>query len=179
MPARHPLSVQRGFSLLELLVVLVILAIMAATAMISVGTLGGDDELQRESLRLEALMRLAGEEALMQGRDLGLYIEEDRYRFMLYSRDEQRWLPMDADRSFRERELPEGLFFSLSVEDQEVVLEAAGNDAEIEPQVAILSSGELTPFLLYLGREFGDTQFELAGQLDGRLQIREFGPDDF
>ncbi len=170
---------QRGFSLLELLVVLVILSIMAATAMISVGTLGTDDELQRESLRLEALMRLAGEEALMQGRDLGLYVEEDRYRFMLYSRDTESWLPMDADRSFRERQLPEGLFFSLTVEDQEVVLEPAGNPDEIKPQVAILSSGELTPFLLFLGREFGDTQFEVAGQMDGRLEVRELGPDDF
>jgi len=160
-------------------VVIVILAIMAATAMVSVGALGGDDEIQRESLRLEALMRLAGEESLMQGKDLGLYVEEDRYRFMLYSRDAKAWLPMEADRSFRERILPEGLFFSLIVEDQEVVLEAAGNEAEIQPQIAILSSGELTPFQLFLGREFGDLQFELAGELDGRMELSERGPDDF
>jgi len=160
-------------------VVIVILAIMAATAMISVGALGGDDEIQRESLRLQALMGLAGEESLMQGKDLGLYVEEDRYRFLVFSRDANGWLPLEADRSFRERVLPEGLFFSLIVEDQEVVLEPAGNEAEIQPQIAILSSGELTPFQLFLGREFGDLQFELAGELDGRMELTERGPDDF
>jgi general secretion pathway protein H len=169
----------RGFSLLELLVVLVILAIMAATAMLSLGDFGGDDQVDREARRLLALLQLAGEETLLQGRDFGIYVEEDRYRFLVYDRDTLNWRPLDTDPNFRERILPESVFFSLVVEDQEVVLEPFDDETELEPQVAILSSGELTEFELYLGREFSDEQMIIKGLADGSLELEKVDPDAF
>jgi len=169
----------RGFSLLELLVVLVILSIMAATAVLSIGDLGGDDQIDRESRRLLALMQLASDEALLQGRDIGVYIEEDRYRFMIYSRDSLTWLPLDNDQTYRERILPEGLFFALVIEDQEVVLEPGDVDDELEPQIAIFASGESTQFELYIGREFSDEQIIIEGVGDGSLDLITQDPDVF
>lgn len=174
-----PAARNRGFTLLELLVVLVILAVVAATAVLSVGTLGRDETLQDESLRLVTLLRLASEEAVLNGRDLGLHLEEDNYRFLVYSRDELRWLPVDDDRVFRARPLPDGLFFTLAVEDREVILEPVEDEATIEPQIAILSSGDLTAFELFLAREFTDRRFRLAGNPAGVIEIEEIDPDAF
>ena len=46
---------RRGFTLIELLVVIVILSVIAATAVLSIGALGTDEEIDRESRRLAAL----------------------------------------------------------------------------------------------------------------------------
>lgn len=151
--------------------VLVILAVMAATAVLSVGTLGRDEEIEREARRLTALLQLATEESVFQGRDLGLYVEEDRYRFYTWSRDALLWESLQSDSIFRERTLPEGLILSLRVEDQDVELKAAATEKEIVPQVAIFSSGELTPFELGIERQFSDVRFTIRGQADGVIEM--------
>jgi general secretion pathway protein H len=158
-------------------VVLVILAIMAATAVLSVGTLGRDEEIEREARRLTALLQLATEEALFQGRDLGLYVEEDRYRFYSWSRDSLTWESLQNDSSFRERTMPEGLVLTLRVEEQDVDLTVAATESEIVPQVAIFSSGEITPFELAIERQFSDVRFTIRGQADGVIRMSD-GDDD-
>jgi general secretion pathway protein H len=62
----------RGFSLLELLVVVTIIGIFAGAAVLSLGVVGRDREIERETLRLQSLLSLLREEALMQSRDYGL-----------------------------------------------------------------------------------------------------------
>jgi general secretion pathway protein H len=138
---------------------------------LSVGTLGSDEQIDREARRLVALLQLAAEESLFSGRDLGLYLEEDRYRFYAYSRDSALWEPVGSDASFRERRLPEGLVLSLRVEDQDVDLITAQSETEIQPQVAIFGSGEVTPFELVIEREYSDIRFLIRGQADGTLEL--------
>jgi general secretion pathway protein H len=168
-----------GFTLLELLVVLVILAVVAATAVLSLGTLGRDDRLQEEALRLTTLLRLAGEEALLTGRDIGIYLEQDNYRFMLFSRERRDWFVLDYDDTFRSRKLDEELYFSVVVEDREVILETAEDLEEIEPQIGLYSSGDVTPFEIYLSREFSDQRFLLRGLANGEIEFEEIDPDAF
>lgn len=166
-----------GFTLLELLVVLVILAVMAATAVLSVGTLGKDDQIEREARRLIALLQLAAEESLFHGRDVGLYVEEDRYRFYAYSRDALLWESLGGDPTFRERHLPEGLVLSLRVEEQDVDLTPAESENEITPQVIIFGSGEMMPFELLIERQYSDVRFLIQGRADGTLELSDGDQD--
>lgn len=168
---------QTGFTLLELLVVIVILGIVAATAVFSIGTLGRDDRLQEEALRLTTLLRLASEEALLSGRDIGLYLEEDNYRFLLYSRETFQWLLLEGDDIFRPWNLPEEVYFSVAVEDREIVLEPLDDIEAIEPQVAVFSSGDITPFEIYLNRELSDQQYLVEGLPNGDIELQELDPD--
>lgn len=168
-----------GFTLLELLVVIVILAVIAATAVLSVGTLGKDEALERETRRLLALLDLAAEEALFQGRDIGLYVEDDRYRFYSYSRDALRWERMGDRAAFRERVLPAGILFSLRVEEQDVLLIPAEKEEEIEPQIAIFSSGEIVPFELTLERQYAEEWFMISAEADGMIEIVDGDQDEF
>ena len=168
---------QTGFTLLELLVVIVILGIVAATAVFSIVTLGRDDRLQEEALRLTTLLRLASEEALLSGRDIGLYLEEDNYRFLLYSRETFQWLLLEGDDIFRPWNLPDEVYFSVAVEDREIVLEPLDDIETIEPQVAVFSSGDITPFEIYLNRELSDQQYLVEGLPNGDIELQELDPD--
>ena len=67
-----------------MLVVIVIIAIVSAVALLSLGILGDDRNLQREVRRLSSLIELANDEAMIQGRDYGLEIMESGYRFVEY-----------------------------------------------------------------------------------------------
>jgi hypothetical protein len=46
-----------------------------------------------------------------------------------------------------------------------------------EPQVMLLSSGEVTPFRLDVSRDGFPGRFELTGELDGTLKVNEAGFD--
>jgi hypothetical protein len=44
-----------------------------------------------------------------------------------------------------------------------------------EPQVMLLSSGEVTPFTLEVTREGLDGRFELKAEIDGKLELAQQG----
>src|ERR1700682_3116873 len=74
----------KGFTLVEILVVVVIMAIAVSLAVLSVGVTGRDSQLDEESRRIEGLVGLLHERALLEGRDFGLRIEPAAYEFVVY-----------------------------------------------------------------------------------------------
>lgn len=163
-----------GFSLLEVLVVVTIIGIFAGAAVLYIGITGRDREIEREMLRLGSLVELLREEALMQGRDYGLLFTETGYRFYIYDHTLASWVEPVGDRLLRERALPQPLTFTLLLEDRSVRLADRFDEALVaqpEPQVFVLSSGELTPFTAAIGRDLAPARFTLTAELDGKLAI--------
>ena len=163
-------STMRGFSLLELLVVFTIIGILLALATLSVNLVGEDENLEKTARRTHALMALATEEALLQGRDFGILFEQRGYQFLAFDYDRSEWVAYAGDDMFRSRTLEEGQYFELDVEGQAVLLDA-------EPPVPLLSSGDLVPFELRIRREFDDTVFVVSGQANGVLEVRDESED--
>ena len=62
----------KGFTLIEILVVVVIMAVVISLAVLSIGVTGRDTQLDEESRRIEGLVDLLHERALLEGRDFGL-----------------------------------------------------------------------------------------------------------
>lgn len=168
----------RGFSLLELLIVVTIIAIFIGATVLSIGVAGRDREMEREMLRLQSLLELLREEALMQSRDYGVMFSANGYRFYLYDYQELAWLEPANDQLLRARQLPEPLSLTLVLEGRNLVLRP-GFDADMletpRPQVAILASGELTPFAASLRREFSPGRMTLEVEIDGSMEVAEDG----
>jgi len=163
----------RGFTLVEILVVVVIMSIVISLAVLSVGTTGRDTQLDEESRRIEGLVGLLHERALLEGRDFGLRIEPAAYEFVVYDSRRDRWMTLDQEHEFRHRDLPKGVSFQLELDSQIVVIKPIDrkltSDAPPAPQLAIAASGEGTPFRLTLLRDGTASRASVDGDALGKI----------
>ena len=164
----------KGFTLVEILVVVVIMAIVISIAILAVGTTGRDTQLDEESRRIEGLVGLLHERALLEGRDFGLRIEPTAYEFVAYDARSDRWTTLDQEHEFRHRDLPKGLSFQLQLDSQTVVIKPvdrnlSGSAAPPAPQLAIAASGEGTPFRLTLMRDGTASKASVDGDALGKI----------
>jgi general secretion pathway protein H len=163
----------KGFTLVEILVVMLIIAAVISLTVLSVNTTGRDSQLDEESRRIEGLVGLLHERALLEGRDFGLRIEPAAYEFVSYDTRRNRWLLMDQEREFRHRELPKGISFQLQLDSQTVVIKAIDRNLTSGdppgPQVAIAASGEGTPFRLILLRAATQAKAVVDGDAMGKV----------
>ncbi|NQD35666.1 type II secretion system protein [Permianibacter sp. IMCC34836] len=226
----------RGFTLLEILVVVVIIGLMAG-AMVMIGSDNRAAVARDEIEQLNAKMKLALEEAQLNGVELGLVVTEHDYRFVTFGND--RWSPISDDKAYQLHRLPDGFELALEIEgfklagarlpgaritdegkvvtddadardsnkrkparrddlskpqdsedDNESDLgsedgKGAGKDGDkpgkpksdkepetLLPQVFLLSSGELNPFVLAIGnRDRNPVFYRLRANADGNLRI--------
>lgn len=164
-----------GFTLLEVLVVIVIIGIITSMAVVSTRVLGGDHEMDQEARRLVAVLGQAREDAMLEGRDVGLRIDARGYDFMRYDGRVEQWLLEAEDPLLRERAFPDGVEAMLWLESREVQLPARAAPTERErplPQVVLLASGDVVPFEVRLQRAGTDEVRAVAAALDGKLEIR-------
>jgi general secretion pathway protein H len=163
----------KGFTLVEILVVVVIMAIVISLAVLSIGTTGRDTQLDEESRRIEGLVGLLHERALLEGRDFGMRIEPAAYEFVVYDSRRDRWMALDQEHEFRRRDLPKGVSFQLELDSQIVVIKPKDrnltSDTAPAPQLAIAASGEGTPFRLTLLRDGTASRASVDGDALGKI----------
>jgi general secretion pathway protein H len=162
-----------GFTLVEILVVVVIMAVVISMAVLSIGTTGRDSQLDEETRRIQGLVDVLHERALLEGRDFGLRIEPAAYEFVVYDTNRDRWLSLGEEHEFRRRELPAGVTFELEMDAIQVVLKPiektfATDSPPPPPQLAIAASGEGTPFRLTLLREATQARAAVDGDAFGK-----------
>lgn len=183
-------SVCRGFTLLEILVVTAIIGLFVGIVVLSTDLAGFERRLEQEARRLSTLIDFASDEALLQTQDFGLFVCEDSYHFFVYNYEVDDWTPYSA-RPFEARTLDPEMFALLRIDDREVVLSPSAADAfprdwsspptedELEdmpdPQIVILSSGEVTPFQIeFLRRSQAfDPGVVLNVAFDGESEIEQ------
>ena len=173
-----------GFSLIEILVVIVIIGIISGIALLSLGILGDDRQLQTEARRLTSLVEVAQDEAMMQGREFGVEFMNDAYRFVEYDPFINQWGELIGDEMLRLRELPDDVEFILMLEGQRVLLEndparfedpeeAADRDLTetYSPHVYIFSSGDITPYDLEIRRRNDNETVAIKSDLTGAVEV--------
>jgi general secretion pathway protein H len=171
-----------GFTLLELMVVLVLIGIIFSFAVLS---LGGDDYaelMEQETHRMITLLGLASDEAVLRGDELAVLFAEDGYSFLILDED-QKWRATSDDGLLKSYTLPEGIDLRLEVEGEPPILTATSIDdlelqqtdpdddqeEELQPQVFILSSGEMTPFTVTFMSRQSRMRYHLTASLLGSL----------
>jgi general secretion pathway protein H len=162
-----------GFTLLELLVVLVLVAIIFSFAMLS---LGGDDLaelMEEETRRLETLLALVSDEAVLRGEEMAVHFTGKGYEFLILN--DGQWQVPEGDHLLQARSLPADIEIRLEVNGDMPGLtdSTAGEGEETEevltPQVYILSSGEMTPFSATLQSRQSETRYHLTASLLGEV----------
>ena len=145
--------------------VIVILGGLVGLAVSSTGSSGSSREIRDEAQRLATLMGLMLDEAVLDSREYGLLVEPQGYRLMHYDEADGRWQENDRRQAHK---VPEWMRLELELDGTPLRLQAPlkrENDrpglsregdrerrveALPEPQVLLLSSGELSPFTLRL-----------------------------
>ncbi|MCG8669698.1 MAG: prepilin-type N-terminal cleavage/methylation domain-containing protein [Pseudomonadales bacterium] len=74
----------KGFTLIELMIVITIIGIMAGLIGLSVFTGDPSKEAQKEAKRFIAVMTMALDESAFNQQDLGIYLEEEGYSFLVW-----------------------------------------------------------------------------------------------
>jgi general secretion pathway protein H len=159
------------------------MAVVISLAVLSINSTGRDSQLDDEARRIEGLVGLLHERALLEGRDFGMRIEPAGYEFVSYDSFRDRWRPLAREQEFRHRELPKGVTFQLQLDSQVVVLKAIdrnlpSDQALPNPQLAIAASGEGTPFRLTLIRDATKAQAEVDGDALGKLSHKNSDQPD-
>ena len=171
---RRAASRASGFTLLEVLVVIVIIGIITTMALVSTRVLGGDHEMDKEARRLVAVLTQVREEAMLQGRDVGVRFDARGYDFLDYDGRNDRWELVAEDPLLRERTLPDGLEAELWLESRNVRLPARTAptvDMPAQPQVVVMASGDLIPFEMRLRRAGTEEVRAVVGNAVGQLEI--------
>ncbi len=180
----------RAFTLIELLVVLVIIAVISAVALLSIGIIGDDRNLQTEARRLSSLIELANDEAAILGRDYGLEIMESDYRFVEYDPLLNQWYEIIGDDFLRPRRIEEGMEFELFIEDRRILLDTDVAQTERDeedtdltddyiPHILIMSSGDVSPFELRIVRPADRANVTLTMSLTGELELQGDDQEQF
>ncbi len=170
----------KGFTLVEILVVVFIIGIVVSTISFQVFQTDHKAKVKEEAQRLQVLVDMASDYAILNQQQLGIYLdlEKNSYEFVSLQKDGQ-WLPIDGNKFFRKRELPESLVLELNLDglpwqDEDALFDREIFDEDLSirdegvsigdeedqppppPQIFILSSGDLTPFEIRM--EFNDLE---------------------
>ncbi|MDH3647577.1 MAG: type II secretion system minor pseudopilin GspH [Gammaproteobacteria bacterium] len=171
MPSRVSAGA-RGFTLLEIMVVVIIIGIIVTLAILSLGD-SGARRLDEEAYRFSSLIRLAADEAVLQGREIGLAVKRESYSFHVFDDQLRQWTPLATELVFRERKLSDGIEMELRLDDQEFVLPLSEEEEEASgtlPQILLLSSGEITAFDLAFELKDVKKQVVLRSQGNGDIE---------
>lgn len=164
--------VDRGFTLIEMLVVLVIIGVIVGFASIAFRD-NREGELQREAQRLTAVLGLAAEEAIVKSRELAVRFDADGYRFLVLNED-QKWVPLENDREFAEHTLPAPLDLMLLTDVGSSGSQLSRDkDKEAEqPHALFFPTGEIYPdFELTLKHPDLEKHYRINARIDGKVEM--------
>ncbi|TVP60268.1 MAG: type II secretion system protein GspH [Halomonadaceae bacterium] len=169
-------TLQRGFTLIEMMVVLIVIGLLVSLVGLNMGGGGERRQLEERTRDLYLKMQAASDEAVISNREIGLVFDDERYFFIVYSMEEDRW-EQRQDRRLPPGSLPQWINLDLQTEGAEEALPVGDDDEDLIPSLVFFSSGEVTPFDLELRYE---DQADSAHYLvsDGINPLQWFRPGD-
>jgi len=167
---------QNGFTLIELLVSIALIGIITSVVLILYRPSTNSENMKNESLKLISLIELAREEAIIQGREMGIKFTANGYQFLNFDPMLELWSVKKNDHLLRERAIPAYLNHKLFLENKEISFsDKKSNDTNSEiqlfaPHIIFFSSGELSPFEYFISDD--DQTISVTGSINGAIEIK-------
>ena len=121
-----------GFTLIEVLLVILLIGLLAATVVYSFSGESRQQTLGKETEKLQARIQLAAELAMLKNVELGLFIDDKGYRFMLFELD--KWRTIREPKALAPYEFKPGFSAKIELEGLEWAEQNLLSRAEFEPE---------------------------------------------
>jgi general secretion pathway protein H len=174
VPARqgHPdtrrATAMAGFTLIEILVVLFIISIVTTVTLLTIGR-NENRDIENFAKELTQMVSLAEEQAMLEPNVLGISLAPHSVQFASLTKDKETqksvWLPME-DHVLGGYEIPSNIQVSLQVGGMQVELSKSMKSI---PQIIISTNGDVTPFVMYVGKKGKKPQFAITADADGNV----------
>jgi len=148
-----------GYTLIEILMVLFIISIVTSVALLSMGQ-NKNKEIESFTQEIVQMVRLAEEQALLQPAVVGLAVNGHALEFSQFQG--KAWLPWQ-DALFGTYRIPTGIQVRVKINDQ-----AETNEKNVPP-IIISTSGDMTPFTIYVGKVGEAPRYAISGEADGKI----------
>jgi len=134
-----------GLTLFELLVVIAIIGIASTVVVLSFELSGSTKDTRIDAKHLVNLVRLAVDESIITGSDIGLELTPNGYRFLHYEYDQhgaKKWHILETNGPLRARTLPPTVILELT-SIEEAPPGSVHDEINPQPQIIFGSSAEL------------------------------------
>ena len=160
------MTVNRGFTLIEILIVIVIIGITVGFAVIAFGDFGESKRLLFSADQLSNTLKLAQQQAILDSSTLGLRIDNTSYQILKFQNSSE-WQPIPKNNIFKVYYFPQNTVITLKTNNS-----ATGKN----PAIIINASGDMTPFSIGFGTDKENNITTLHGGQDGSLYFTSTKP---
>ena len=158
-----------GFTLIEILIVMLIISIVSGVALLSVHD-NPDARMRTLAKELVNAFNLAQTEAMLEPAVLGFNNTASSYEFYRYAENDTKhpWHAM-TEPVFAKHAIPRGFKLQIKIQNHAA---SATDEADTEnPNLIISSSGDMTPFIILIGKQDEAPRYQITGSGNGSLQI--------
>ena len=153
------MSINRGFTLIEILIVIVIIGITMSFAFFAFGDFGEERRIIFAAEQLANSIRLAQQQAILESSTLGLRITNTNYQIVPYQ-NYSTW----------NYKAHKGIYKTVSFPSSMLInLKTTHKITNGEPAIIIDASGDMTPFILSIGSTTKPIITILNGSHNGKL----------
>lgn len=150
---------KRGFTLIEILVVLIIIGVTLGFALLAFGDFGGKRKMVVAAEEFVNFAKLIRHQAIVESGTLGITVDRTSYQASRFQFS-RGWQPMPNRSIFRTHHFPKNSIVSLVTGKQQ------------RPSIIINSTGEMTPFTLYLSTNKNVRYATIIGKFDGSILLK-------
>lgn len=153
-----------GFTLIELLIVIVIISIVASVAVVNIH-INHHKYYETFANQLVNTFQLAEQEAMLRPATLGFALSDHTFAFYLYQFDKKNkkfiWQSFPSP-LLGTHPIAHNMELTLRINHQQI----APNQA---PQLVISPSGDITPFVIYIGKKAEAPFYKIIGKANGEV----------
>lgn len=153
------MHVERGFTLIEILVVVMIIGISMGFAMLAFGDFGGSRRAIIAAEQLVSYIKLVQQRAILESTSLGIKFNGQSYQTVRWTNNQ--WQELSARSIFHPRTFPNNLQVTVH-----------GNNKTKLPDIIINASGDISTFTIDFATQKEGIKISLINQIDHSLFLQ-------